>query len=88
MHATVDGVRYPIHEVDGRLRFKGNPIVRLLKEKAGRGSLDECITLYERDDCTLRNLIELYVGLGYSLDGFMELSFFEGVKVQVETDDT
>lgn len=84
----VGGLPYPAQEDDkGRLRFVKNPehhlVRRMLAIFGGNGDEDPNTMgmAYARGDFSLRDYAEMNIGMGYSVDGFEELSSFEDIEI-------
>lgn len=87
----VGGRPYPAREDDkGRLRFVRNPDHHLVRRMTpifnGTGTEDPNTMglAYARGEFSLRDYAEMNMGMGYSIDGFEDLSSFEDIEVQCD----
>ena len=68
---------------DGRQKFPENRIVLwlqvMLQDKAG---MNEIVGMYRLNMFTLDELMHFYMDIGYTVEGFRELSFFEDLKIE------
>ncbi|WP_298841881.1 hypothetical protein [uncultured Salinicola sp.] len=87
----VGGLPYPAREDDkGRLRFVKDPdhplVKRMMPIFGGTGSEDpNTIGLeYGRGEHSLRDYAEMNIAMGYSIDGFEDLSSFEEIEVRCD----
>lgn len=65
---------------DGVQRFKVNKLFDRLY-KSGRIDLNQLAIDYQRGLFTQEEYLHFYLGLGYSVSGFSELSFFEDLEI-------
>lgn len=62
-----------IVEVDGRLRYKTNRVVRFMLNANGKCDLNLIWCAYDSGAFSLEEMLEFYRLIGYSLDGFEEV---------------
>lgn len=65
---------------DGVQRFRINQLFNYLY-KSGRIDLNQLATDYQCGLFTQEEYLHFYMGLGYSVSGFSELSFFEDLEI-------
>lgn len=87
----VGGRPYSAHEDDkGRLRFMKNPehhLVRRMTPIFGGSGDEDPNTMgirYAEGEFSLRDYAEMNMGMGYSVDGFEDLSSFEDIEVRCD----
>lgn len=65
---------------DGVQRFKVNQLLSHL-QTSGHIDLNQLAIDYQRGLFTQEEYLHFYMGLGYSVSGFSELSFFEDLEI-------
>jgi len=85
---TPDGTfTYPAHKgEDGRIYAKANRIVRQYVNHAKNRGLDlnDIAENYSNELYTLKEMLDFYMAIGYSLNGLEELSYFQFCNFTVE----
>ncbi len=80
MTIKVNGKPYEVYkDNDGIFRFKENNLLRKIIISQDI-KITEIIKLYELDAITLMELLDYYTGLGYTVGGVEELSFFQDLE--------
>lgn len=69
-----------IKDENGELRYKKNPLIRFLLDN-GKISLNDLWNNFDNlDNATIDDMMELYRGIGYSLDGFEDIFWDKGMR--------
>ena len=66
---------------DGVLRFKPNNLILKLKVNFDL-KISEIIKLVELDAISMMDLLDFYTGIGFTVSGLQESSFFEDYKFE------
>ena len=76
---------HPIISDNGELRYKKNPLVRFLLDN-GKVSLNDLWNnLYNLDNATIDDMMQLYRDIGYSLEGFEEIFWDKGMREKFQS---
>ena len=79
----IGGVEYDtIIDKDGVQRFKVNAVVRYLLDANGKIDMNALRLVYNTGGISRRDYAEFHMLIGYSVDGFSELSPFMNWKIE------
>lgn len=80
MITKINGKSYQVYkDNDGVLRFKENNLLRKIVISQNI-KITDIIKLYELDAISLMDLLDYYTGLGFTVGGVEELSFFQDLE--------